>query len=94
MDYNYNLPVLVPAVISLIVISLAAALALASSRRPEFRRWVRRLWVAATAIIVVGAGVFWIATAMVQGPRRATLDHSLQDRQQEELRQRLQRGGH
>jgi len=94
MELNSNLPVLVPAVIALLVISLAAALALAWRRQPAFRRLVGGLWLAATVIIVGGAAIFWISTAMVEGPRRATIDHSLQDRQQDELRQRLQKGGH
>jgi hypothetical protein len=94
MEVNSNLPVLVPAVISLFVVSVAAVLALAWRREPDFGRLVRRVWVAAVVVIVGGAAVFWIATAMVEGPRRAPVDRSLQAQQQEELRARLQKGGH
>jgi hypothetical protein len=94
MELNSNLPVLVSAVIALIVVSVAAALTLAWGRRPRLRTLVGRLWLVAVVVIVVGVGVFWISTAMVEGPRRATVDRSLQARQQEELRLRLQKGGH
>ena len=94
MELNSNLPVLVPAVIVLFIVSVAAAMALAWRRDPAFQRLVRRLWLAAAVVIVAGVAVFWIATAMVEGPRRAAVDRSLQAEQQDELRTRLQKGGH
>jgi hypothetical protein len=94
MELNSNLPVLVPAVITLIVVSGAAALAMAFNRQTSFRQLVVRVWLAAAALIVGGVVIFWISTAMVEGPRRATVDRSLQQRQQNELQQRLQKGDH
>jgi Na+/melibiose symporter-like transporter len=94
MEYNSNLPALTPAVIALIVISIAAGLSLAWNRQARFRRFVIRAWIGAAVIIVGGAVVFWISTVMVEGPRRATIDRSLQQHQQDELRERMQKGGH
>jgi small neutral amino acid transporter SnatA (MarC family) len=94
MDLNSNLPVLVPAVIGLIAVSAAAALALAWVKQPQVRRWVWRSWLAAAILIAGGVVIFWISTAMIQGPRRSTIDHSLQERQRQELQQRLRNGGH
>lgn len=94
MEFNSNLPVLVPGVITFVVISVAAAFVLALNRRPEIRKLVGRVWLAISVAIVAGVAVFWISTAMVEGPPRSTIDRSLQDQQQRELHQRLQNGGH
>ena len=94
MEFNSNLPVLVPAVIALFVVSVAAALALAWRREPSVRRLIGRAWITVAVVIVASAAVFWIATAMVEGPRRAAVNRSLQTQQQDELRARLQKGGH
>jgi hypothetical protein len=94
MEVNSNLPVLVPAVTVLIVASVAAGLALAWNRQARFQRLVRRLWLATVIITLAGAVIFWVSTALIEGPSRAPVDRSLQVQQQDELRQRLQKGGH
>ena len=94
MEFNSNLPVLVPAVVAIIVVSAAALLALAWNKQPNVRRLVTRVWLGAAVVIAGSAFIFWISTAMVEGPRRAAPDRGLQERQQQELQQRLQKGGH
>ncbi len=94
MELNSNLPLLVSAVVALIVISVAAGLALAWTREQGARRLLIRTWIVLAVIIAGGALVFWVSTAMVEGPRRATVDRNLQAQQQDELRRRLQNGGH
>ena len=94
MEFNASLPVLVPAIIGLIVVSAAAAFGLAWTKQPEVRRWIRRAWIVAAVVLVGGIAIFWISTAMVQGPPRATVERAMQEQQQEELRQRAQQGGH
>ena len=94
MGLNPNLPVLVPAVITLIVISVAAGLVLAWNDRPQIRMLVSRAWIVGVVVILGGVGIFWISTAMVEGPKRATIPRTLQQQQQDELRQRIQKGGH
>jgi uncharacterized membrane-anchored protein len=94
MEFNSNLPALVPAVIALVVVSVGAGLALAWNRQAQFRKYVIRAWIGAAVVIVGAVVVFWIATALVEGPRRAPIDRSLQERQQQELRERVQKGGH
>jgi phage-related minor tail protein len=94
MGLNSLLPALVPAVIALVVVSVLAAFALAWDRGPDMRLIVRRAWVLASTFIILSVAIFWIATAMVEGPRRATIDRSLQQHQQDELQRRLRHGGH
>ncbi|HKD22378.1 MAG TPA: hypothetical protein VKB71_10205 [Rhizomicrobium sp.] len=94
MGLNPNLPVLVPAIITLIVISVAAGLVLAWNDRPQIRMLVSRAWIVGVVIIVSSVGIFWISTAMVEGPKRTMVPRTLQQQQQEELRQRLKEGGH
>ena len=94
MELNAILPALVPAVITLIVVSVVAGLALAWTRQAEARRWIGRIWLAAAVLVVAGVVVFWVSTALVQGPHRTSVDRGLQDRQQQDLRRRLQDGGH
>lgn len=94
MGLYANLPALVPAVIALIVLSIGAALVLVFNEQPEVRRIVRTTWAVGVALIVSGAAIFWLATAMVQGPKRAVVDRNLQKAQQDELHQRLSHGGH
>ena len=94
MDFNSNLPVLVPAVVTLIVVSVGAGFALAWNQRPRIQLLVRRIWLVAVVVIVGGVALFWLSTAMVQGPPRSTVSRSLQQQQQEELRRRLRHGGH
>jgi undecaprenyl pyrophosphate phosphatase UppP len=94
MDLNSNLPVLVPAVVGLIVISAAALLALAWIKQPEARQLVRRAWIVMSVLLVGGVVIFWISTAMVEGSHRSAIDRSLQEKQEDELHQRLQNDGH
>src|SRR5262245_46947450 len=94
MDYNTVLPVLVPGAIILIIVSVVAALALAWVRDGQIRQWVRRGWLAAVIVLIAGDAIFWVASAMVEGPERSTVDRSLQQQQQDELNQRLSEGGH
>ncbi len=93
MDLNSSLPALVPAVIALIVVSVAAGLALAWDRQPQFQLFVRRAWLLAVIVIIGGVAIFWIATALV-GSKHPTVSRSLQQQQQDELRERLKNGGH
>lgn len=93
MDLNSNLPALVPMVIALIVVSLAAVLVLATNKQPEIQKIVRRVWAGASVCIVAGAAIFWLSGAFV-GTSRPSVDRSLQNQQKNELRQRLQNGGH
>ena len=93
MDLNSILPAFVPAVIGLVVVSIAAVLVLVWNKRPDVQRLVRRIWLVAVICIVAGLLIFWIATVLV-GSGRPTLDRSLQQRQQNELDQRLRSGGH
>ena len=94
MELNANLPALVPGVITLIAVSVAAGLAFAWTKQAQARRWIGRIWIAATVLVAAGLVIFWVSTVMVQGPRRAGVDRSLQDQQQQELQKRLQSGGH
>ncbi|HWU26822.1 MAG TPA: hypothetical protein VN154_10510 [Rhizomicrobium sp.] len=94
MGLNANLPALVPGVIAFIVLSVGAMVALAWSRQAEIQRIVRWTWFAGTIFIVAGVAIFWLSTAMVEGPKRAIVDRGLQNLQQNELRQRLDHGGH
>ena len=94
MDYNTVLPVLVPGAIILIVVSVVAALALAWVKDGQIRQWVRRGWFATVVVLIAGSAIFWVASAMVEGPERSTVDRSLQQQQQDELSQRLSEGGH
>ena len=93
MGLNSSLPALVPAVIAFVVISVAAGLTLAWNGRPQIRLLVRRVWLVATIVLVGGVAIFWLSTAMV-GTHRPTVTRSLQQQQQDELRQRLKNGGH
>ena len=93
MDLNAILPALVPAIIALIVVSACAGLALAWDRQPQFQILVRRTWLVAAIVIVGGVAIFWIATALV-GSKHPTVSRSLQQQQQDELRERLKKGGH
>jgi hypothetical protein len=93
MDLNASLPALVPAVIALIVVSVGAVLALAWDRQPQFQTLVRRIWLVAAIVIVGGVAIFWISTVLV-GSKHPTVSRSLQQQQQDELRERLQKGGH
>lgn len=94
MEFYSNLPVLVPAVIGFVVVSVVAIAALAWNKEPDVQTLVRRAWLAIVGAIVLGVVVFWIATAMVEGPKRATVDRSLQQEQQGELGKRVKTGGH
>ena len=82
---NPYLPVLVPAAIGFVVVSAIAALALAWTKAPDVRELIRRGWIALMVLMALGVLVFWIATAMVEGPRRSTIDKGLQDQQTKEL---------
>ncbi|HEX4635548.1 MAG TPA: hypothetical protein VH189_05165 [Rhizomicrobium sp.] len=93
MDLNSNLPALVPMVIALIVVSLAAVLVLATNKQPEIQKIVHRVWMVASACIVAGAVIFWFSGAFI-GTKRPTVDRGLQSQQQDELHRRLQSGGH
>ena len=94
MTPNSYLPVLVPGIIVLLVVSVAAALALAWTKEPQAQQIVRRVWLGVSVLVVLGVAVFWISTAMVQGPRGGTVDRNLQQQQQNELQRRTQGGGH
>ena len=87
------LPVLVTAVIVVLVASVAAAIALWWEKRPAFRQIISRVWIVVTVLSVLAVFVFWISTAMT-GSKSPTVDRSLQQKQNNELRQRLQGGGH
>jgi len=91
---NAFLPVLVPAVIGLIVVSAAAALALAWTKDAAVQQLVRRAWVGIAVLIAVGVVVFWVASAMAPGAKSGSVDRNLQQEQQSELHQRLQQNGH
>jgi len=93
MDLNANLPALVPAIITLVVVSVCAAFVLAWDRQPLIQTLVRRAWLLAAVVIVGGVAIFWLSTALV-GSRHPTVSRSLQQQQQDELRERLQKGGH
>jgi len=93
MGLNSSLPALVPAVTVFIVISIAAGLTLAWNSRPQVQLIVRRAWLVATIVLVGGVAIFWLSTAIV-GTHRPTVSRSLQQQQQDELRQRLKNGGH
>ena len=92
MEPNSLLPVLVSAVVVIIVVSAAAGLGLWWQQRPRIRLVIRRTWIALTVFSVLGVVIFYVSTAMVG--KSATLDRSLQQKQQDELHQRLQTGGH
>jgi hypothetical protein len=94
MDFNANLPVIVPGVVALIVVSAAAAFVLAWSREARIRLIVRRAWIACVALIVLGVVAFFVSTLMVEGPRHGVVDRTLQHKQHDELQQRLKDGGH
>lgn len=93
MEPSSVLPVLVTAVIVILVASVAAAIALWWEKRPEFRQIVARTWIVVTILSALAVVVFWISTAMT-GSKNPTVDRSLQQKQNDELGHRLQRGGH
>ena len=92
MEFNSALPVLVTAVITILLVSAGAGLALWWDPRPRIRLLVRRVWFAVTALCVLGVAIFLTGTALVGN--RSHVDRALQQKQQDELRQRLQSGGH
>ena len=65
MDYNSLLPALVPAVVALFAISIAAGFALAWVSEPRLRLIVRRLWIFAVAVVVGCVAAFWTSTVSV-----------------------------
>ena len=93
MEPSAILPVLVSAVIVVLVASGAAILALWWEKRPAFRQVISRVWIVVTALSALAVLVFWISTAMT-GSKSPTVDRSLQQKQNAELRHRLQGGGH
>jgi Na+/H+-dicarboxylate symporter len=92
MNLGSNLPAILPAMITFIVVSVLAVFALAWNKQPQIQELVRRTWLFVSVLALVGVAVFWISTTMVQPG--ATVDHRLQEQQQRELQQRLQNGGH
>jgi thiol:disulfide interchange protein len=92
MEPNSILPVLVTAVVVIIVVSVGAAIALWWQPRPQARKAIRRTWFALTVLSVLAVVIFWVSTALIGN--RSTVDRGLQQKQQNELQQRLQNGGH
>jgi hypothetical protein len=93
MSLGANLPVIVPGMIVLIVISVAAALGLAWTKDAGAQVLIRRVWMALSAMVVVGVVVFYVSSGMV-ATRAPTVDRSVQQQQQSDLQQRIQNGGH
>jgi len=93
MGLGSNLPVIVPGMIVLIVVSVAAALALAWTKDSAAQLLIRRVWIGVSALVVVGVVVFWVSSAMV-GTREPTVDRGAQQQQQNDLQDRLKNGGH
>ena len=94
MDLNRYLPALIPAVLALVVFGTAGLIALSWTNSVVMRLWIRRALFLLVLACFGGPFVYWIATWGVEGMPRRTIDRSLQQQQQEELRQRLQHGGH
>ena len=93
MEPNSIQPVFVTAVVVVLVASVAAALVMWGDARPRTRHMVRRAWLVVTVLSALGVMIFWISTAMI-GTGHSTLDRSLQQKQQDDLHQRLKTGGH
>jgi predicted PurR-regulated permease PerM len=93
MEPNSILPLLATAVIVVIIASVVAAIVLWWDTRPGVRRIVRRTWFVVTVFGLLAVVIFWIST-MFGASDRATVDRSLQQKQKNELHQRLKAGGH
>ena len=92
MGPNPILPVLVTAVITIVIASVAAAFALWWINEEQTRKIIRRVWFALMVLSVLGVAVFWISTTMI-GPG-SSIDRSMQKKQSDELQERLHKGGH
>jgi hypothetical protein len=94
MDINRYLPVLVSAAVTLIVFGAIGLLALNWSTSAGQRLWIRRALLVLVLVTVGGPVIYWFATWAVEGTQRHTIDRSLQQQQQDELHQRVHKGGH
>ena len=94
MDLNRYLPALIPAVLALVVFGTVGLVALSWTNSVVTRMWIRRALFVLVLVAIGGPLVYWIATWGVEGTPRRTIDRSLQQQQQQELRQRTQHGGH
>jgi glucan phosphoethanolaminetransferase (alkaline phosphatase superfamily) len=94
MDVNRYLPVLLPALVTLVALGAAGLIALNWTRSAVAHLWIKRALVVLVLITIGGPIIFWFMTWAVEGPPRHTIDRSLQQRQQNELQRRIQQGGH
>ena len=94
MDLNRFLPALVSAVIILFVFGAIGLLALNWTNSPRARLWIKRALLVLVLVVVGGPLVYWFATWSVEGTARHAIDRSMQQKQQDDLRKRLQEGGH
>jgi ABC-type sugar transport system permease subunit len=93
MEPNSVLPVLLTAVVVVMVASVGAGIALWWSPQSRIRQIIRRAWFVVAVLATLAVVIFWIST-MFGASDRSGVNRSLQQRQQDELHQRLQKGGH
>ena len=94
MDANTYLPVLISALVMLIVFGSIGLLALNWTASAYARLWIRRALFVLLLVAVGGPFIYWFATWGVEGVPRHAIDRSMQQKQADELRQRVQNGGH
>jgi hypothetical protein len=94
MDVNRYLPALISAVVTLIVFGSVGLLALNWVTSARQRLWIKRALLVLALIALGGPAIYWLTTWAVERPPRHAIDRSMQQKQQNELRQRIQKGGH
>jgi hypothetical protein len=94
MDMNRYLPALVSAVVALIVFGAIGLVALNWATSERQRLLIRRALLVLVLVTVGGPLIYWLSTWAVEGGQRHTVDRGMQQKQQDELRQRINKGGH
>lgn len=94
VDVNRFLPVLITATVALIVFGAVGLMALSWTKSAGMRLLIKR---AMLVLLLLAAGaplLYWFMTVGVEGTPRHEIDRSLQQQQQDELHQRIHKGGH
>jgi hypothetical protein len=94
VDLTRFLPVLITATVTLLVLGTAGLLALNWTKSAVIRVWIKRAMLVLLLLTVGAPLIYWFMTWGVEGTPRHAIDRSLQQKQQDELRQRIQKGGH
>jgi uncharacterized SAM-binding protein YcdF (DUF218 family) len=94
VDVNRLLPALMTAAVALIVFGAIGLVALSWTKSAAARLWIRRALLVLVLLAVGAPFLYWFMSIGVEGTPRHEIDRSLQQQQQEELHQRIHKGGH